>query len=698
MGERNNAKGIGLPHLTLSFGRENTGVSTSGNLSELCLGLACFVAWALSGGIGMPTLIGNAAASGGGVGVALSFAMHVSFGMAAFATMLFIGCTDQRHLRFYVGKNVLALAGGFGVVGTACAALGVMGGMPAWVLGCGGAALSGVSAGILFPLWGTAFARDEFTTITLNSAAAVAIGIVLSVLLVEWAPFPASIAFEVLLVCLSALLLLRTTPIPYYRRRAMPVFHALRVSRVRFLVHLGIPVVLFGMTLGVLEAMCVMGAFCTGIIANDLLVGASCALCLIIFIVDVALMKDEAHWDTLFRYMLPAVGLGLIGIPLFCGAYQLGAVFLLTAGLAILVVLLWVMLSDMCQEFRLSPLFVFGIGGALLVAGVLAGTLLVPPTIEWQTMSPVRWTGLAMGATVLLMLAGSINPRKRDVVKMLAEKHPVVEMTQINQMMVDEAAKRGETLTAEQRDAAVPRSMPESGPEHAGGMGAGGVGAGGSGSACANADASTKRAAANAARDADAPVSADRAAAAAAFAENARLIMGTMTPQTRSEENRTSAEVLSEDTRMTKASAAPHRDDVLVGADVGTGTAADVARNAAGATPEGAHAGADTASGAGTPDAFEPKQKGSFYRRCEEIADQYLLSRRETEVFFLLAKGHKAGFIEDKLCVSRSTAKTHINHIYKKMDIHTQQELLNMVEDRPHLSDAPDTPPLHHGF
>ena len=36
----------------------------------------------------------------------------------------------------------------------------------------------------------------------------------------------------------------------------------------------------------------------------------------------------------------------------------------------------------------------------------------------------------------------------------------------------------------------------------------------------------------------------------------------------------------------------------------------------------------------------------------------------------------------DELCISRSTAKTHINHIYKKLDIHTQQELLKMVEDR----------------
>lgn len=84
------------------------------------------------------------------------------------------------------------------------------------------------------------------------------------------------------------------------------------------------------------------------------------------------------------------------------------------------------------------------------------------------------------------------------------------------------------------------------------------------------------------------------------------------------------------------------------------------------------------------PDDAAPPQpeRGSFMRRCDEIVSTYLLSEREREVLVLLAKGHNAAFIQDKLCISRSTAKTHINHIYKKLDIHTHQELLTMVEDR----------------
>jgi len=73
--------------------------------------------------------------------------------------------------------------------------------------------------------------------------------------------------------------------------------------------------------------------------------------------------------------------------------------------------------------------------------------------------------------------------------------------------------------------------------------------------------------------------------------------------------------------------------------------------------------------------------KGRFRKTLETIANRYLLSRREAEVLYLLAKGHNAAFIQDKLFVSRSTVKTHISHIYRKLDICTQQELLVMIEE-----------------
>lgn len=81
------------------------------------------------------------------------------------------------------------------------------------------------------------------------------------------------------------------------------------------------------------------------------------------------------------------------------------------------------------------------------------------------------------------------------------------------------------------------------------------------------------------------------------------------------------------------------------------------------------------------PEGEQQQRSGRFRMQCEAIADRYLLSRRETEVMFLLARGHNAAYIQEKLYISRSTAKTHISHIYRKLDIHNQQELLAMVDE-----------------
>ncbi|MEG0322579.1 MAG: helix-turn-helix transcriptional regulator [Raoultibacter sp.] len=49
---------------------------------------------------------------------------------------------------------------------------------------------------------------------------------------------------------------------------------------------------------------------------------------------------------------------------------------------------------------------------------------------------------------------------------------------------------------------------------------------------------------------------------------------------------------------------------------------------------------------------------------------------------FLLAKGHNSAFIQERLFISEGTAKTHIRHIYKKLDIHNQQDLMRIVDEQ----------------
>lgn len=63
-----------------------------------------------------------------------------------------------------------------------------------------------------------------------------------------------------------------------------------------------------------------------------------------------------------------------------------------------------------------------------------------------------------------------------------------------------------------------------------------------------------------------------------------------------------------------------------------------------------------------------------------EIATKYNLSNRETEVLELLAEGWRAAAIAEKLVIAQSTTKNHMNRIYGKLGVHTQDELMRLIE------------------
>ena len=67
---------------------------------------------------------------------------------------------------------------------------------------------------------------------------------------------------------------------------------------------------------------------------------------------------------------------------------------------------------------------------------------------------------------------------------------------------------------------------------------------------------------------------------------------------------------------------------------------------------------------------------------CLDIAEEFGLSPRQTEVFLLLSKGRNAPYIEEELVVSYHTVKAHIYRIYQKLDVHTHQDLIDFVENR----------------
>ncbi len=68
--------------------------------------------------------------------------------------------------------------------------------------------------------------------------------------------------------------------------------------------------------------------------------------------------------------------------------------------------------------------------------------------------------------------------------------------------------------------------------------------------------------------------------------------------------------------------------------------------------------------------------------RCANLAKQFGLSMRESEVLLLLAQHKSISVIEKELFIANGTAKAHVRHIYQKMDIHSREELFDLVDDQ----------------
>ena len=70
----------------------------------------------------------------------------------------------------------------------------------------------------------------------------------------------------------------------------------------------------------------------------------------------------------------------------------------------------------------------------------------------------------------------------------------------------------------------------------------------------------------------------------------------------------------------------------------------------------------------------------SIEERCVELGAQHGLTERETEIFAMLARGRNGQFVMEHYVVSRNTVKTHVANIYGKLGVHSQQELIDIVE------------------
>lgn len=76
-----------------------------------------------------------------------------------------------------------------------------------------------------------------------------------------------------------------------------------------------------------------------------------------------------------------------------------------------------------------------------------------------------------------------------------------------------------------------------------------------------------------------------------------------------------------------------------------------------------------------------PAAGESLGEACEALARRHRLTSREQDVFQLLARGRNRAFIRKDLVIGDETVKSHVKAIYRKFEVHSQQELINLVEE-----------------
>lgn len=656
--------GVRVPRITLNadFGDE----SAFGELSLLSVGYGLHQAWVYATMFGTASVFGPMPCFEGLYGSSVTMPYLISTIVYVFA-MLLIAATDQRFLKLYTSRKLLCIGAALSCVGSLLLLAVPFFGIPLAETASG--IMTGIGSAILIVYWGTAFARTDSASIVLNTAIAISIAIGLFATVLHYAPFPVSAIAIACVPLLELAILLKKTPQPFHERNEAPIFKPLPINRGRFVMRFGAPVLVLGIALGMLRSNSLQNLVTkTSVGAQPmLLLAAGCATVLVLVTI-MALGGDR--WSRFFQPLVPFIAVTVFIMPLASTENAVLTSVIMLVGFLCFESLMWIFFADLSQRFRLSPIFVFGLGRTIMAVAIMFGTLVPVALASYAHLPPFGEQTLVILLLLVIVFAYALLPRECEIESIIMPC-PLVKAVSASFERKEESQR-----AAGKREGGAAKGMEalEQG--------------------VAESAAQRERAEDNLAAEGEAPALADASSAAVAAAAIRREAEAASCEVPASADNAAADRAAREDGEGT------------------TGTeptgAASGSENAAVAQPAGTTNGNNDAAGsAATPSALptarerqtthpapaaiaearfekpgEPARGGGRFRgKCETVANTFLLSRRETEILFFLAKGHNAAYIQEKLYISEGTAKTHIRHIYRKCDIHNQQDLMRMVED-----------------
>ncbi len=401
----------------------------------------------------------------------------------------------------------------------------------------------------------------DYQSIVLNASLSILIIAVTYALILQVVPDIAQGIVVCALPLLEGLLLWGIKPSFFHGETRVPVSTPLPIRRFSFAWHLVLPLAFFGIAAGLIKGNAIMKPMeSAGTNIIPILLAAGVAF---IYVTTALSTVDKGANDIqTFKRVIPLVAIGTVCIP-FMNAFPSPILnVVVIASFFSFEIFFFIFLNTLSQGYRLSPVYIYGLGRGTLAIAALIGSIV---TIESDTIVAFTPWGDTNGALLILLflVLGFCALPSRSTIEKAA----------LNTCSLTFYYKRGDT--------------------------------------------------------------------------NAGL-SGLKTQNSEAQE-------------ATLPAAKP------------TSTQAIAASTAASAT-EGVR------QASGTIDDPIPQQE-LLQAQCEAIANCYLLSQRETEVFYYLAKGYNSARIQEVLYISEGTAKTHIRHIYRKLNIHSQQELIRMVDE-----------------
>lgn len=591
--------GVRVPRITLNadFGDD----AAFGDLSLLSVGYGLHQAWVFATMFGTTSIFGTQTFVSGLYDSQVSLVYMIS--IAAYVACLFIvAATNQRFLERYTSKKFITAGALFATAGT----LVLLAPLAEYViLEVVAGVLTGIGSSILILAWGTAFARSDSASIILNTGIAISISIIIYALGLLTLPYPLTGWITATIPLLELAILWKKTPQSFNERGELPFFKPLPVNHTRFIVRFATPVLVFGIALGMLRQTSIQYIIPTAGTTEQLLMlfVAGCATVLIL--VTIIAIGGSDRWNRFFRPLVPFIAVTLLFLPFSTAENSTISNFILMLGYLCFEALMWIFFSVLSQRFRLSPLFVFGIGRGVLAIAILIGSLF--PVMAASQVSSIPFGEQSMAIVVMLtmVVAYALLPREREI-EAIVIPCPLVKAvsSSLDETHLVFAAQEEFASTAKQAQTASQLSS------------------------------------------------------ASQFSSSSQHPGATQFPSTSQ---------LSNISQLPNASQYPSTSQLSNTSQPDSSSTAKSFKSTDSSAPDASHP--------------TPQQKrGRFRLKCETVANTYLLSQRETEVMFFLAKGHNAAYIQEKLYISEGTAKTHIRHIYRKTNVHTQQELMRLVE------------------